>query len=133
MSPFEGLVATGQGGTALLVVGVGPCVQDLIVRIATANHIRQVRLDALMGLVAVPLGRDLTVQTTQRLVTTHQHGLGLLLRWGRFVACEAVIILFRFTTSFPETKAKVGWSVPINIHFKSNSYSGVTMKYPLDV
>lgn len=95
-------MASGEGRTALLAAsGAGPGVQNLVVRIAAADHVGQVRLDALMRLVAVPLGRYLAVETAQGLVATHQHGLGLLLGWGRFVACEAVIILFRFATSFP--------------------------------
>lgn len=109
---LQRLMAAGQRCAALFAAApttdpasaAGSRVQDLVVWIAAADHVRQVRLDALVCQVAVPLRRDLAVQRTQRLVAAHQHRLGLLLgRMGGFVArtCKAVVLVrFRLATSF---------------------------------
>uniref|UniRef100_A0A182TYJ1 Uncharacterized protein n=1 Tax=Anopheles melas TaxID=34690 RepID=A0A182TYJ1_9DIPT len=78
MAPFERFAIVREGGTALLARRPG--VQDLIVRVAAADHVGQVGLNALVGLVAGPYGRDFTVQAAQRFVAAHEQRFRLLRR-----------------------------------------------------
>jgi len=64
------------------------------VALTAADHIRQIRLDALVGEVAVPLRWDFTVQRVQSLGIGHQHGASLL---GNHIVAVLLLLLCQMT------------------------------------